>query len=57
MDLQALFPVQLPQRAEDVTKEDFEISVAQNENNINQNFDILFRAIRELSETSETKEG
>lgn len=51
MDMQSLFPIYLPKpRTEDQSKEDYETSITQNENNINQNFTILFNAIRELSE-------
>lgn len=51
IELQSLFPVYLPKsRTEDQSKEDYETQITQNENNINQNFTILFNAIRELSE-------
>lgn len=51
MDLQSLFPIYLPKgRTEDQTKEAYETQVAQNENNTNQNFTILFNAIRELAD-------
>lgn len=51
MDLQALFPVYLPKtRTDDQTKEDYETAIAQNENNVNQNFAILFNAVRDLAD-------
>ena len=50
IELQSLFPVYLPKsRTEDQSKEDYETQITQNENNINQNFTILFNAIRERS--------
>ena len=50
MDLQSLFPVYLPKtRNDDQSKEDYETQITQNENNINQNFTILFNAISELA--------
>lgn len=48
-DIQALFPVQLPRaKAKGEKDDDYNARVAQNENNINQNFNILYKAIMEL---------
>lgn len=54
MDMQALFPVFLPKRAtEDITLEDYNIDVTQNENNLNQNFSILYNQILAMAEIIE----
>lgn len=54
MDMQALFPVFLPKRAtEDITLEDYNIDVAQNENNLNQNFSILYNQVLAMAEIIE----
>lgn len=51
-DLQALFPVYLPKAlTENDTQEDYDASVTQNENNLNQNFTILFNAISDLNKS------
>lgn len=53
MDLQSLFPIYLPKsKTDDQSKEDYETQIAQNENNLNQNFTILFNALRELADQS-----
>ena len=47
--MQAMFPIyfqRMPETAED--REAYDSSVAQNENNLNQNFEILFSKILEL---------
>jgi len=47
--LQSLFPVYLPKTREDgQSQEDYETAITQNENNINQNFSILFNALEAL---------
>lgn len=52
--LQALFPVYLPKtRAENQSQEEYETDIAQNENNINQNFAILFEALDALTSKEE----
>ncbi len=49
--VQALFPVALPRQARrDMRREDYETQVAQNENNLNQNFSILYQKLLELEE-------
>lgn len=49
MDFQALFPVYLPKyKPKEQPTEDYDSSVAQNENNLNQNFEILYQMILEL---------
>lgn len=51
MDFQSLFPVYLPRaKEEEETREDYNTSIAGNENNLNQNFSILYNAILELAE-------
>lgn len=48
-DIQTMFPVQLPRmRDKDLSAEDYNASVAQNENNMNQNFAILYQELAEL---------
>ncbi len=49
--VQALFPVALPRQINrDIRREDYETQVAQNENNLNQNFSILYQKLLELEE-------
>ena len=49
--VQALFPVQLPRRpAQNVRQEEYDTMVAQNENNMNQNFSILYQKLMEIEE-------
>ena len=49
LDIQAMFPVQLPRmKDKDQKAEDFNAAVAQNENNMNQNFAILYQELAEL---------
>ena len=48
-DVQSLFPVQLPKAKQKGEKDDdYNTRVAQNENNINQNFNLLYQAILDL---------
>lgn len=49
MDLQSLFPVYLPKSRGEMSKEDYDDQVSQQENNLNQNLHILFQAIESLS--------
>lgn len=54
MDFQSLFPVYLARAKEkDERTEDYNTSVATNQNNLNQNFSILYNAILELAEKVE----
>ena len=47
--IQALFPAYFARKAgEGVSKEDFDIAVAQNESNLNQNFETLYQKLQEL---------
>lgn len=49
--VQALFPVMLPrQTGNEARREEYETQVAQNENNLNQNFSILYQKLLELEE-------
>ncbi len=49
--VQALFPVALPRQAgRETRREEYETQVAQNENNLNQNFSILYQKLIELEE-------
>ena len=48
---QAMFPVYLPRQiVKGQSREDYDTSVAQNENNLNQNFSILYGKVAELEE-------
>jgi len=54
---QAMFPVYLPRSMKSgIKKEEYDASVAVNENNLNQNFSILYQKILEL-ENRMTSEG
>ena len=46
--MQALFPVILPRRSEQGDAQEVDGRIAQNENNLNQNFQILQQKILEL---------
>ncbi|HWR22280.1 MAG TPA: hypothetical protein VN366_02285 [Feifaniaceae bacterium] len=49
--VQALFPVALPRRiGRETRREEYETQIAQNENNLNQNFSILYQKLLELEE-------
>lgn len=49
--MQALFPVQLPRRIQkDERMEDYDATIAQGENNLNQNFSILYQKLMEMEE-------
>ena len=48
--IQTLFPVQLPRLQVQGDKADLDKSIAQNENNLNQNFSILYNKVLELEE-------
>lgn len=49
--IQALFPVYFSRKAEEeVTKEEFDISVAQNESNLNQNLETLYQKLMEMED-------
>lgn len=49
--VQALFPVALPRPiGRETRREEYETQVAQNENNLNQNFSILYQKLLELEE-------
>lgn len=49
--IQALFPVQLPRsRREREREEEYDTLIAQNENNLNQNFSILYQKFLEMEE-------
>jgi hypothetical protein len=52
MDIQSMFPVYLPKlRDKDENRDDYNTQVSQNENNINQNFNILYQALSEIMKT------
>lgn len=54
MNIQALFPVQFARsRNDEMDKQEYDDLIAQNENNMNQNFEILMNAILELSDIIE----
>ena len=47
--IQALFPVYLSRMAgSDTRQEDYDVSVAQNEANLNQNLEVLYQKLLEL---------
>lgn len=49
--IQALFPVYFSRKAsEQVSKEEFDISVAQNESNLNQNLETLYQKLLEIED-------
>ena len=49
--MQALFPVYFSRMAvESASKEDYDISAAQNEGNLNQNFETLYRKLAEIED-------
>jgi len=49
--MQALFPVYFSRMAgEGASREDFDIAVAQNESNLNQNLETLYRKLTEIEE-------
>jgi len=55
--LQALFPVYFSRKSgESTSKEDFDISVAQNEGNLNQNLETLYEKLLELEDYLSTAE-
>lgn len=55
--MQALFPVYFSRMAGDgASKEEFDISVAQNESNLNQNIETLYQKLIELEDYLATLE-
>ena len=49
--MQALFPVYFSRMAQDrESKENYDIAAAQNEGNLNQNFETLYRKLAEIEE-------
>jgi len=49
--IQALFPVYFSRKSgESASKEDFDIAVAQNESNLNQNLETLYQKLLELED-------
>lgn len=50
--VQSLFPVLLPRQSErrEASAQDYETQIAQNENNLNQNFSILFDKLLEMED-------
>ena len=55
--VQALFPVYFARKAgQEITKEEFDISVAQNESNLNQNLETLYQKLQELEDYLATVE-
>lgn len=49
--MQALFPIYFSRMAEDkALKEDYDIAAAQNEGNLNQNFETLYRKLAEIED-------
>ncbi len=47
--MQALFPVYLARMATDAdARDEYDSAIAQNENNLNQNFELLYRRLLEL---------
>jgi hypothetical protein len=49
--IQALFPVYFSRKAgEEITKEEFDISAAQNEGNLNQNLETLYQKLLEMED-------
>ena len=55
--IQALFPVYFSRKsAERASQEDYDISVAQNESNLNQNLETLYQKLLELEDYLSTAE-
>ena len=55
--IQALFPVYFSRKsAESSSQEDYDISVAQNESNLNQNMETLYQKLLELEDYLSTSE-
>ena len=55
--LQALFPVYFARLAEQgSSREDYDISAAQNEGNLNQNLETLYRKLREIEDYLSSQE-
>lgn len=55
--VQALFPVYFSRKAgEEVSKEEFDISAAQNESNLNQNLETMYQKLQELEDYLATAE-
>ena len=55
--LQALFPVYFSRLAEgDASREEYDISAAQNEGNLNQNLETLYRKLLEIEDYLSSKE-
>ncbi|HML67469.1 MAG TPA: hypothetical protein PKA81_03665 [Clostridia bacterium] len=55
--VQALFPVYFSRKAgESASTEDYDISVAQNESNLNQNLETLYQKLLELEDYLSTVE-
>ena len=49
--IQALFPVALPREPQrGLRREEYDTQIAQNENNLNQNFSILYQKLIEMEE-------
>ena len=49
--MQALFPVYFSRMAEEhASREDYDISAAQNEGNLNQNFETLYKKLQEIED-------
>ena len=49
--MQALFPVYLSRLGEkDASREDYDLSAAQNEGNLNQNFETLVQKLQEIED-------
>ena len=49
--VQALFPVYFSRKTgEELSKEEFDISVAQHESNLNQNLETLYQKLQELED-------
>ena len=55
--MQALFPVYFSRKTgESASKEDFDIAVAQNESNLNQNLETLYQKLLDLEDYLATTE-
>ena len=55
--MQALFPVYLSRLAEkDASREDYDLSAAQNEGNLNQNMETLYRKLLEIEDYLSSQE-
>ena len=56
--MQALFPVYLARMATEAdTRDEYDSAIAQNENNLNQNFELLYRRLLELEAAIAAQEG